>query len=819
MSLDDAVHRGSETDVPHFSDPWFRTLAESSATAIFVYDLDRLLYVNPAAAELSGYPIETLLEMGPDALLFDEDREASRARRAERLAGDRLPQRAEIRLRHNDGSERWVDLATGTIPHDGKPVCLATATDITPRIRAEAALRESRERLELAQRAGHSVVWEWDLVTDRMELSHFAAGFYEIPADQLPRTGEAMRRFIVEADREPMTQAIARAVRDAVPYVTEHRIVTPTGAVRWLGVRGQALRDDSGRVTKVIGVSVDITRTKNIEEALHQEKEEAQITLAAIGDGVVRVDADGLVHYMNPAAERLCGISLAEAVGRPLELVYRVLDEATRSPRAPRPDHVEEAGPQGARILVRADGAELAVRDNAAWIRDRSGGRRGMVVIFKDVSLQRGIEREMSYLAAHDPLTGLRNRREFERLVRQGVAEAREHGRHAVLLFIDLDDFKAVNDSCGHLAGDELLRQLATLLSSLLRDRDVLARVGGDEFGVLLTDCTTAAGARVAEKLCAAVRAFRFEWSSRVFEIGASIGLVPITGSSGGLRDLLAAADAALYLAKEQGRNRVEIGVFNGTRGDGGEHVLLRQLHEALKAGTLCLYGQQLARIAGGGPELVEVFVRLPNGATQPLAAADFVPLAERHHLMPELDRFVVAKLIETLQARDLPEGCRYSVNISGQSLADASFRDAMLVLLDGQPRVASRLCLELAESTVLSQLPVTRTFVDAVRRRGVRFVLDDVGSALAAFAYLRNLPVDFLKIDGGFFAQIVDEPVLREVVLATNRIGHSIGAATVGERVEDAAALAAVRDLGVDYAQGFAIGHPEPLEALLDRG
>lgn len=810
-------------DRPRFSDPWFRILAESTGTAIFVYSLDRLLYVNPAAAELSGRSTEELLELSPDDLLFDEDREPSRARRIQRLTGAELPQRREIRMRHADGSERWIDFSSGTLPLDGELVCLGTAIDITARKVAEAALLESRERLELAQRAGHSVVWEWDLNTDRMELSHFAANFYEVSPQNLPRSGAAMQQFIHEDDRAAVHQALARALREDVPYAIEHRIVTPSGTLRWLAVRGLAVRHPDGRAVRVIGVSADVTRLKLVEEALHQEKEEAQVTLASIGDGVIRVDADGLVGYLNPAAERLTGLTQAEALGRPLELVYRVVDEATRAPRAPRPETVEEPGTLPApRILVRADGAELAVRDSAAWIRDSSGRRRGMAVVFKDVSLQRGIEREMSFLASHDPLTGLRNRREFERQVRQAVVDAREAGRAAVLLFVDLDDFKTVNDSCGHLAGDELLRQLSTLLSSLLRERDVLARVGGDEFGVLLPDCPVPAGQRVAEKLRAAVRAFRFEWGGRVFEIGASIGLVPITGSSGGLRDLLAAADAALYLAKEHGRNRVHVAV-PGERasGSGFDHELelLRTLQRALREGHLELWGQVLERTASSpGPELLEVLIRLPCGEPpQVLAAAEFLPLAERHHLLPEIDRFVLDRVCDEIGKRTLPETLRLCINIAGQSLADPGFRDAVVARLDSEPGLAARLCFELAETVVLSQLPAARMFVESVRRRGARFILDDVGSGLAAFAYLRSLDVDFLKVDGGFVAQMADEPVMREVVLATTRIGRTIGAATIGERVEDERVLAAMHEIDIDYLQGFAIAVPAPLCQLLD--
>lgn len=819
--------RAAHDATPRISDPWFRTVAENTATAIFVYTLDRILYVNPAAAELAGRSVDELLELGPDDLLFEEDREASRERRRQRLAGAQLPERREIRFRHASGEERWIDFSAGTVPIDGRLACLSTAVDITPRKSAERALVEYRERLELAQRAGHSVVWEWDLATDHMQLSHFAADFYEMPREKLPRTGAAMQRFIHPDDRQSVNDAIARALREDVPYVIEHRIVTPAGTVRWLGVRGVAVRDGAGRAIRVVGVSADVTRLKLVEAALDQEKEEAQITLASIGDGVIRVDSEGLIGYLNPAAERLTGFSRADAVGRPLESVYRVVDEVTRVPRAPRPEATDDPNALPApRVLVRGDGAELAVRDSAAWIRDRSGHRQGMVVIFKDVSLQRGIEREMSFLASHDPLTGLRNRREFERQVRQIVTEARERERPAVMLFVDLDDFKSVNDSCGHLAGDELLRQLATLLSSLLRERDIIARVGGDEFGVLLPDCPTSAGQRVAEKLRAAVRAFRFEWSSRIFEVGASIGLVPITAASGGLRDLLAAADAALYLAKERGRNRVHIATadergHSNLQGD-RELQILAALQRALRDGTLEVWGQPLAktsRCADDQPELIEVLVRLPfAGAAAPLAAAEFLPVAERHQLLTEVDLLVLDLVCARVLDHGLPDGLRMCLNLSAQTLADSTSRDAIAARLDKHPSLGAKLCFELQETAVLSHLPAARALVESVRRRGARFVLDDVGSGLGAFAYLRSLEVDYLKIDGSFVAQMADEPVLREVVLATTRIGRTIGAATVGERVEDRDILDAMSAIDIDYLQGFAIGMPAPLDQVLDR-
>ncbi|HXT52701.1 MAG TPA: PAS domain S-box protein, partial [Thermoanaerobaculia bacterium] len=360
------------------------------------------------------------------------------------------------------------------------------------RERAELELLHSRERLELAQKAGRSVVWEWDIDNDALFVPQVSTELFGVAADEVPKSGVELMSLIPAADQDAIHDALRRAIHQGEPYVLEHRVVTPEGGLRWLAVRGQLIADERGR--RILGVSADVTEHKLAEEALLAEQERAAVTLASIGDGVVRTDAEGRVDYLNAVAEQLTGFTLAEALGRPLGEVYHVVDELTGQPRPNPVDSCLAEGDvvvlAGQSLLLRQDGEQFAVRDSAAPVRDRGGAITGAVLVFQDITQLRGLEQEMLYLARHDSLTGLINRRELERQLEAEIAAAASGERRHALCYLDLDEFKLVNDTCGHVAGDELLRQLTSLLASQVRESDVLARLGGDEFGILVRDCS-----------------------------------------------------------------------------------------------------------------------------------------------------------------------------------------------------------------------------------------------------------------------------------------------------------------------------------------
>ncbi|HVS03711.1 MAG TPA: EAL domain-containing protein [Thermoanaerobaculia bacterium] len=794
---------------------WFRTVAETTAAALFVYDQTRFLYVNPAACELTGFPEqELLLLLRPRDLLLPEQVDALARYRPDRPLASPATRRDEFVMRRKDGDGRWVLLTTTVIQWHGRTAALGTAHDVTERIWAEEALRHSQDRLQLAQKAGRSIVWEWDVASDRMQLSSFAMELFGASSSEVPRSGEELMRFVPPEDQELIHRTLRRTLHEGKPYVLEHRILTPSGQMRWLAVRGQVLESERG--VQILGVSADISEHKAAEEALLREQERAQVTLASIGDGVIRTDSLGQVDYLNPIAEQLTGVPLAEALGRPLAEIYRVVDEESRHPR---PDPVTRCLAEGQvvvlaepGVLLRGDGVEFAVRDSAAPIRDQNGSSCGAVVVFQDVSQLRRLEREMAWLAGHDPLTGLLNRRQLEGELDAALAAVRSDGRHHVFCYLDLDEFKVVNDTCGHVAGDELLRQLAALLSSQVREGDVLSRLGGDEFGVLLSDCSLENARRIADKLCRTVRQHRFEWEGRACDVGVSIGVVGVDAASGSLAQVLSAADAACYVAKEQGRNRTHVYQPDdrAVAERYGEMQWVQRIHHAFEHDGFRLLRQPIRPLAAGGTEMAEVLLRMVGDDGTAYPTASFIAAAERYHLIGSLDRWVVYRALPRLAALD--EATVFTINLSGQSLGDPAFLELVMERLRSSHLPPERLCFEITETATITNLARARHFLAVVRAAGCRFVLDDFGTGLSSFAYLQSLPVDFLKIDGEFVRHLTGDPVQRALVESIHEIGHLMGLITIAEAVEDEETLEALRAMGLDYAQGYLLGRPEEL-------
>jgi diguanylate cyclase (GGDEF)-like protein/PAS domain S-box-containing protein len=559
------------------------------------------------------------------------------------------------------------------------------------------------------------------------------------------------------------------------------------------------------------------------EEALAQEKERAQVTLASIGDGVIRTDAAGIIDYLNPVAERLTGWSAAEACGQPVLSVFNVVDETTGRPlpnlveRCLREAQVVEL--PGYSLLTRRDGGEAAVRDSVAPIRDRQGRITGTVLVFKDVTLLRGMEREMVYLARHDPLTGLINRREFERRLQHCLTTAREEGRFHALFYLDLDEFKVVNDTCGHLAGDEMLKLVTSLLKARLRKTDTLARLGGDEFGVLLEDIETDRARAVGTGLRVAVQQFRFTWQERIFEIGVSIGFVPITPDTADMAHVLSAADAACYVAKEGGRNRMhEYQPDDSALAERyGEMQWVHRIHKAFAEHRFCLYHQPIVPLRAkfqDEPPLCEIFIRMIEEDGRLASPAAFIPAAERYHLIGSIDRWVVHAAFVSLACRALSheDNSCFAINLSGQSLGDDAFLEYVLEEIEATGVSPGRVCFEITETAAVENLEQAMVFIRVLKEHGCRFVLDDFGSGLSSFAYLKNLQVDYLKIDGTFVRDMVGSPVQRALVESIHQIGQVMGIRTIAESVENRATLEMLREVGVDYVQGFGIAMPEPL-------
>jgi len=593
---------------------------------------------------------------------------------------------------------------------------------------------------------------------------------------------------------------------------------------RTFQTRVEPLRGERGEIIGCIGVAVDVTERKHAQEALYREKERAQVTLASIGDGVVRADPAGKIDYLNPVAERLTGWTAEEAIGLTVPEVFQVVDEISRKPLTDPIARCLEEGKvvesPGHALLLSKDGKEYSVRDSAAPIYDRSGASLGAVLVFKDVTQLRGMEREMIYLASHDALTGLINRREFEVRLKRAIRGARAERRHHVLLYLDLDEFKVVNDTCGHLVGDEMLKQITALLRSRVRRSDILARLGGDEFGVLLEDCPLDHARQIAEEMRRTVREFRFCWRDQIFEVGVSIGLVPINADSGDLAHVMSAADAACYVAKDSGRNRVHEYEIDDTlvAERYGEMQWIHRIHRAFEDRRFRLFYQLIQPLGTETPArelLCEVFIRMLDRTGKIIEPSAFIAAAERYHLIGSLDRWVVKTAFSALaeaQRREWSRPVLFAINLSGQSIGEESFLSYVVEELEKSTVDSRRICFEITETAAISKLDSAIRFISVLKTKGCRFILDDFGSGLSSFAYLRDLQVDFLKIDGEFVQNMMEDRVKRAMVESINQIGHVMGLQTIAEWVENRQTLEALKELGVDYAQGFWLCRPQPL-------
>jgi diguanylate cyclase (GGDEF)-like protein len=444
-------------------------------------------------------------------------------------------------------------------------------------------------------------------------------------------------------------------------------------------------------------------------------------------------------------------------------------------------------------------------------------------VLFGQISQERKLRKQLSYQASHDALTGLINRFEFENHLKDALESAHKEDVTHAMLCIDLDQFKIVNDTCGHVAGDELLRQLSTVLQQRIRGSDLLVRLGGDEFGVLLGNCMPENALKVANGLLNTVQEFRFVWEDKSFVVGASIGVVTIDRDSESIADIMSAADAACYSAKDAGRNRVHIFGRNDKSfvDRYGEMQWVTRINEALAKDNFQLFCQQIMPVGdtgGDSPVLIEILVRMKDEGGKLIPPGAFIPAAERYNLMTSLDRWVVKSTIEWLSSNAHITGQlgKCSINLSGQSISDTQFLDYLLRSLAENDVPAEKICFEITETAAITNLSMATHFIAQLKAIGCSFALDDFGSGLSSFAYLKNLPVDYLKIDGSFVKDIVDDPIDEAMVRSINEIGHVMGKETIAGFVENDEILARLNEIGVDYAQGFGIDMPKPLDQLV---
>jgi len=702
---------------------------------------------------------------------------------------------------------------------------------VAERRRAEEALRTHEQQLRLITDNIPAMIGYYDAEQYCRFANRRYANFYGFKGDQM------LNKHLSEIQNaEAYQQTQPQIEKVLAGGVVNYERIQHTGDGKDIHLAVSLIPDfdDNQKARGAYVLIHDVTERKRMEMELFGEKERAQVTLESIGDAVITCDAKGAVTYLNPIATRLTGWSTEEARGLPLPAVFRITHEITGEAM---PDPVQQCLAQGTTIgsadhtsdhdmLSRRDGAKFAIDDLTSTIRDRQGNIIGAVLVFHDVTRQRAMARQLTHQATHDALTALVNRIEFERRLGRLLAGCREdHTQHA-LCFLDLDGFKLVNDSCGHQAGDELLRQIGGVLQQRLRGRDTLARLGGDEFGVLLERCPPEQSLRIAEELREAVNDFHFVWQEKPFTVGVSIGVVSIADNSPTMPEILNAADTACYAAKEQGRNRVLLYQSkDDEQNKQGDHIQwLAHLNEALEQQRFRLFCQAIVPLRPGAKERQqhEVLLRLEGKDCALITPGAFLPFADRYNLTPDIDRWVVRRIISLchVKRQENPQWPLplLSVNVSGATLSDPTYVEFVREQLLEKDLPGNTLCFEINEATAIAQLTATTHFIQELKKLGCHFTIDGFGGSAASFTQIKHLPVDFIKISGNFVRDMHKDPVDSAIVEAASHIAHLLGIRSIAMGVENTAVLVKLRALNISFGQGYSISQPLPLEEMFGK-
>ena len=731
----------------------------------------------------------------------------------------------ELPLIQATGKRIWVR-SQGTVEFEGdKPVRLIGAfQDITERRQQLQALESAHDRVTIATRSGNIGVWDWNIADAKSTWTVEMYGLYGLQYSPEPVSYEFWLACVHPEDRQMAEADLHRAIQNDDTLDSEFRVLWKDGSVHYLKTAGKIKRDSNGKAIRILGVNWDVTPLRQTSNELAEQHELLRVTLRSIGDAVITTDAEGLVTWMNPVAEQMTGWSTDAATDRPVSEIYGIVDEATRgftvNPVVTCLKTGNSVTHKQQTLLVSRNGTEYGIEDTVSPIRSEHDEILGAVLVFHDVTEARRLSDEMNYRATHDSLTNLTNRAEFEIRLNETLEQAKKSNSENALMYLDLDQFKLVNDACGHSVGDQLLQQISKLLSQSIRGSDTLARLGGDEFGVILVDCDISRAKLIAQKMCDNIDEFRFIHNEQRYRIGASIGLVPLDNRWDLAVTAMQAADFSCYTAKEAGRNRVHEWIDSDekmqTRRDDMQWA--SRLEQAIDENHFELYVQRIEQLTGQTEGIhAEVLIRLIDEANQVILPNVFLPAAERFHLATRIDRWVLEHSIKHLVGMaDFRNVSMLCINLSGQSVGDKEFhREAIAMLTEAGAEVCSRICLEITETVAITNIADATNFISQVRVLGVKFALDDFGSGVSSFGYLKMLDIDILKIDGQFITGMIEDKLDAAAVRCFVEVADALKLKTVAEYVKSEEMLARVKSLGIDFAQGYLLHMPKPIESV----
>ena len=815
-------------------------ILDNSSYAIIATDTDGIITsFNQAATKLLGYNAQELVGKHNPGIFHDPGEVVARSQQLSEQFGHTIEPGFETfiaKTTHGLGNEdEWtyvhksgrkfpVTLSITSIRNAQGEVTgyLGIAKDISDQKQNQLRLAESEEKfrsLSASAPIGIYLTNESGACTFVNQTWCDLAGMNEKDA-----LGFGWANALHPEDRERVSKAWESFSKDNGTFLEEYRFLRNDGSIVWLNGRATAVLDQSGHCTGYVGTIEDITSRLKNQIEISNQKERLRVTLQSIGDAVITTDLKGTVEYLNPCAEFMTGWASEEAEGEHVREVFDLMDEVTKRvhtnpiEKCLEVENIVGMGEQS--VLISRDGTEYAIEGTASPIRDELGRLLGGVLVFSDVTEQRNFAKEIKYQAAHDALTDAYNRQSFEDLVETAFSNKGKGTNPDSVLYIDLDRFKLVNDTCGHAAGDLVLQKVVEILNDNVRSTDVVARIGGDEFAILLYNCPQDRAFTIAQSICNEVSSHRFNTGDCTHRIGASIGLVPIEDHWDNYVGVLQAADSACYVAKESGRNRVHV----HQKEEDGIHQeqsgWASRIESALDENRFVLHAQRIAPNANRKHENhYEVLIRMIDEEGDLVFPGAFIPPAERFHLIGKIDRWVFDTVLSTLnqlkkEKSPLP---RLFMNLSGRSFNDPQIRDYIESQIGKNKDLAKNICLEITETVALSNIEQTVPFMKRMRKLGVKFALDDFGSGVSSFAYLKNLPADLLKIDGEFVKGISKHPVDHMAVRHMIEYAEVLGLESIAEFVEDESTRESLESIGVDYLQGYLIHRPEPLENVIE--
>ena len=817
----DITDRNKVEELLKESEKKYRGLLETNPDGMIIVDSKgKIEIVNAQLEKMTGYTADELIGQSVEKLIPErfkshkQQRDSYIANPQVRMMG----QRSELFVRRKDHSEFPAEISLSPMETKNGLIISVSIRDIAERKKVEDKLRKSEAMLSEAQRIANVGSWEFDPSKNKRIVSDEMCKIFDVVSEKEIDSYEDFLEIVHPEDQSRFHSVYTDATNNKEQhYDIEHRLLMKDGRVKHVHQKCENIFDENRKLTRSIGTVIDITDRKQAEAEIRK----LSLSVENSPNVVMITNKEAIIEYVNPTFTEITGYTPEEAIGRNPSFFIdeKITEEAYRESRG-----ILNSGNvwHGEFASKKKNGDVYLSTQMVFPIKDESGAITQIVSIHKDITEERKLSEQLTYHASHDDLTGLVNRREFERRAERLLSTVKQDKDEHALCFLDLDQFKVINDTCGHTAGDDMLRQLSSVLLKTVRQRDTLARLGGDEFGVLMEHCSLDDAQRVAKSLQKTIQDFQFMWEERSFKVGVSMGLVAITETTHNFTELLKDADAACYMAKDKGRNRIH--VYHTEDSElaqrHGEMQWVARLHHALEEDQFCLYAQTIMPLDGSADTHYELLVRMLDEKGETIPPGAFLPAAERYNLISKLDCWVVEEAFALLAENPafFKQINFCSINLSGQSMAASDFLNFVIAQLDKSGIDGNKICFEITETAAISNLAIANKFISTLKGLGCRFALDDFGSGLSSFAYLKNLPVDYLKIDGMFVKDIVDDPIDRAMVKSINEIGHVMGMQTIAEFVENDVIKGMLKEIGVNYAQGYGIGKPQPLYELLSR-